>query len=139
MTVSSIKILTITLMLLGSASVLGAQERQDDSPPKRVRNVVLLPNEGCPKPATPDEIVVCGREDEPYRIPKRFRGADKLHPEQAWGARALALDEIGRQAGALPDTCSVVGPSGTSGCAQQRHHEWFLERQEMRREAAAVP
>ena len=38
-------------------------------PPKRVRNVTLTGDQKCP-PSTADEIVVCGRDDEPYRIPR---------------------------------------------------------------------
>jgi hypothetical protein len=106
--------------------------------PARQRVVTLLPGDKCPKPSTPDEIVVCAREDEPYRIPKAFRKTSTA-AAQAWGVRADALDEIGRVAGGLPNTCSVIGSGGQTGCTQAMLHQWYLERQEMKREQAAIP
>ena len=125
------------LLLLGLSSAPSFAQ-SPGAMPARQRVVTLLPGDKCPKPSTPDEIVVCAREDEPYRIPKAFRRSAAA-PAQAWGVRAEALDEIGRIAGGLPNTCSVVGSGGQTGCTQAMLHQWYLERQEMKREQATIP
>ena len=51
-------------------------DKQADAgqPVKRIRSVIVEPDQKCP-PSTGDEIVVCTTVDDPYRIPKALRGA----------------------------------------------------------------
>lgn len=105
-----------------------AETAQGGQPPQRVRSVTLNAGQACPK-GTGDEVVVCQTLDQPYRIPKSLRD-DKPIPaqNQSWVNRAAALDEVGRVAGGLPDTCSAVGTGGQSGCALQRAKAYSAER-----------
>jgi len=48
------------------------------------------------------------------------------------------LEQVSR-VGNVPNSCSAVGAAGQSGCTQQMLHQWWLERQQKKQEAAAVP
>lgn len=112
-----------------------------DAPPGRVRAVTVFGDDPCPKPASADEIVVCGRlsENERYRIPKEFRddgrGADA--PSASWASRVRDVDAVNRVS--LPGSCSVVGSYGQSGCTQQFIKIWQAERADELRKASAIP
>lgn len=118
-------------------SATSAQEEQASTgqPPKRVRNVTLTGDQKCP-PSTADEVVVCGRDDEPYRIPKALRD-DKPIPaqNQSWVNRAATMDQVGRVAGGIPDTCSPVGTGGQSGCSIMWNQQYQADRRARRAEA----
>ena len=87
-------------------------------PPKRIRSVTLTGNQTCPEATSPDEVVVCARVGEPFRIPKQLRN-DRPIPakNQSWVNRTATLDAVGRVAGGLPNTCSPVGTGGQTGCS----------------------
>ena len=81
-----------------------------------IRDVTLAAGQPCPKAAN-DEVVVCRTLDEPYRIPKTLRNAGPIAPtNQSWVNRAATIDEVGRKAGGLPNTCSPIGSGGQTGC-----------------------
>ena len=125
------------LLLVVSPAVPAAADTS--SPPKRVRSVALGATDLCP-PSVGDEVVVCYTEDEPYRIPKRFRQTREIPAaNQSWANRVATIDEIGRVAGGLPNTCSVVGTGGQTGCTQAMLRAWAAERRQMAREAEDVP
>ena len=73
-----------------------------------------------------DEITVCARKDESerYRIPQELRGSDSPQND-AWNNKVLAYEMVGRT-GTL--SCSPVGPSGFTGCAQQFVHNAYAEK-----------
>ncbi|MBB3694325.1 hypothetical protein [Sphingomonas sp. BK580] len=126
-------------LLLAAVLVAGtAPETAPASPPQRVRSVALAPGETCPKPAG-DEVVVCAPLDEPYRIPKPLRHAEIAAKNQSWVNRVATMDEVGRVAGGLPDTCSAVGTGGQTGCTQSMMRAWAADRRQLARESAAVP
>ena len=97
----------------------------------RVRSVTLVGTERCPE-ARGDEIVVCSRirPGDQYRIPPtlRHQGEEQLAVNQSWVNRTETIDNIGRQAGGLPNTCSPNGTGGQSGCALQALQAWTAER-----------
>ena len=103
-----------------------AQERVADTPPQRIRNVQLLPNETCPKPSSADEIVVCQRLDQQYRIPSPLREPANPAANQAWGVRAQAAMDDNRKV--LPGSCSAIGSNGATGCSQKAAEEWAAEK-----------
>ncbi|MEO5866148.1 MAG: hypothetical protein ABIS14_06695 [Sphingomonas sp.] len=108
----------------------GASQKQAESgqPPKRIRDISLGAGQACPK-AAGDEIVVCHRLDEPYRIPKSLRNEHPIPAQnQSWVNRTATMDEVGRRAGGLPDTCSPVGSGGQTGCALQAAQNWAAEK-----------
>lgn len=132
----------IAALLLSPGAALAQQSAQDQQassgqPPKRVRNVTLTGDQKCPE-STAEEVVVCGREDEPYRIPKALRN-DKPIPaqNQSWVNRAATIDQVGRVAGGIPDTCSPVGTGGQSGCSLTWNRQYAEERRARR--AAETP
>lgn len=105
---------------------------QTGSPPQRIRSVTITKGQKCP-PSTPGEVVVCRTEDEPYRIPGPLRDDGPVAAaNQSWVNRAATVDQVGRVAGGLPDTCSPVGTGGQSGCAQAYAQQWAAERRAAR-------
>lgn len=88
-------------------------------PPKKIRSVTLVGDEKCPPPTSADEVVVCARmsPEEQYRIPKELRNEGPVEVQrQSWAAKTDRMDEIAREAGGLPDTCSPSGTGGQTGC-----------------------
>jgi hypothetical protein len=126
-------------LALGTAGATVADDTPPVSdPPQRVRSVSLSPGQTCPK-AAKDEVVVCATLDEPYRIPKALRKSEITAANQSWVNRAALMDDAGRVAAGLPDTCSVVGTGGQSGCMQSTMRAWSAERRQMAKDAAAIP
>jgi len=107
--------------------------------PQRIRNVQLQQGQACPR-GTSEEIVVCSTLEEPYRIPKQFRGEGPIPAQnQSWTTRAAAIDQEGKRASGLPDTCSPIGSGGQTGCALQQNRAWAAERRAQQRAAETVP
>ena len=125
--------------LMAFPGIASAQEGATSAPPTRIRSILLSPGEKCPV-AKGDEIVVCSPLDQPYRIPKGLRN-DRPIPSasQSWVNRAATIDEVGRVAGGVPNTCSPVGTGGQTGCTQQLIQQWRAERAQQKRDAARVP
>jgi hypothetical protein len=110
------------------AQATADKQAETGQPVKRIRSVVLEPDQKCP-PSTGDEIVVCTTVDDPYRIPKALRGAGPIPPaRQAWTNRVAADEQTSREAAGLPDTCSPVGSGGQTGCARSAARAWAAER-----------
>ena len=117
--------------LIALPSIAAAQASQG-SPPDRVRSVTLKAGEKCP-PAVGNEVVVCQTLDEPFRIPKEFRGNPEAPQNQSWANRAETVDTASREAAGLPDTCSPVGTGGQTGCTQQFMRQSANERRARQR------
>ena len=97
-------------------------------PLKRIRSVVLQPDQKCPA-STSDEIVVCTTVEDPYRIPKALRGAGPIPPaRQSWVNRVAADEQTSREAAGLPNTCSPVGSGGQTGCSQAAARAWAAQK-----------
>jgi hypothetical protein len=124
----------LAALLFSSTSV----QAQEDMP-KKIVDAEVYGAETCPK-AAEDEIVVCRRlpEDERFRLPKRFRESRPDAAKQAWTNRAEVIDEVGRVAGGLPNTCSVIGTGGQTGCTQDMIRQWVAARRAQQAEAAAA-
>ena len=115
------------------------KQAESGKPPARIRNVTINPNEPCPA-STNDEIVVCSTLVEPYRIPKALRNPPRKDAaSQSWVNRAATMDEVGRRAGGLPDTCSPVGSGGQTGCTAMMLQQYAAEKAEKKREDTVVP
>ena len=107
---------------------------QSGEPPQRLRSVQIAMGQKCPTGA-PGEVVVCSTIEEPYRIPGPLRDDGPIAAAgQSWVNRAETVDQVGRVAGGLPDTCSPVGTGGQSGCAQAYAQQWAAERRDARRD-----
>jgi hypothetical protein len=117
--------LLILASLFAAAAPASAQDGPS-SPPARESQIEVYGRDPCPQ-STDEEIVVCHRrpEEERYRIPAPLRHSND-RTEQSWGARAETMDEVSRQV--LPNSCSVVGSYGQSGCQQAFIRQWYASR-----------
>lgn len=95
--------------------------------PERIASLTVYGNDPCP-PGADDEIVVCGREPESerYRIPKSLRETKYQPPARSWASRVHTLDDVSRAG--RPNSCSVVGTGGQTGCYAHALEQWFAER-----------
>ncbi len=137
-------LIAASLLMLSGVAI--AQDQSAPNPqaetgqaPQRVRSVTLTgAGDKCPQ-STDTEIVVCQTVGEPYRIPKAFRETRKDAAQQSWVNRAATMDQVGRVAGGLPDTCSPVGSGGQTGCALQLNRAFAAEKRQAANDAAGVP
>lgn len=117
--------------LIALPSVAAAQqvdETYQAEPPQRIRSILIKPGEDCPK-AEGNEVVVCAPIESPYRVPRALRDEGPIKPQnQAWGTRAITLDEVSRRASGIPNTCSPIGTGGQTGCTLQLIQQWQAER-----------
>lgn len=93
------------------------------SPPLGQDELRLALPSNCPKSATSDEIVVCGRriDDQRYRIPKAVR--EQGHrTESSWTGRSLALEDASRAQ--RPGSNSPVGSGGQIGEREEMLRKW---------------
>lgn len=125
------------LAILCAVAFLGASlpalAQDEGGPPERESTLVVYGDDPCPSTFNEngeEEIVVCARrpEEERYRIPAPLRQTEPT--EVAWGARVEDLDETNRIG--RPNSCSVVGSYGQSGCTQQMIRDWYAERRSRR-------
>lgn len=122
---------------ISQSELVPPKEKAGDAPAPTMASLIVFGNDPCPR-STTDEIVVCARlpEGERYRIPKRFRGkraADAPAPD-TWTNRVSTLESVSRAG--LPNSCSVVGSGGQTGCYQQFLHQAYQDRQEAKAEKA---
>lgn len=117
-------VLPVALMtVLAGVMPAGAAE----PPPSRVFNLIVYGDDPCPK-GEGDEIVVCARkpEAERYRIPKKLREKPEVSGGPGWGSQVATMEQVQRQN--LPNSCSVIGSNGMTGCTAQMLAQWFAER-----------
>jgi hypothetical protein len=127
------------LLALPALSVAQAQDAQTGKTPQRIRDITVTKGQPCPK-AEGDEVVVCHTLDEPYRIPKPLRDEKPIPAKnQSWVNRSEAMDQVGREAAGLPDTCSPVGSGGQTGCAMKAARDYAADKREKQRQQDDVP
>src|SRR5687768_18343502 len=114
----------MTALLLAFAAPAAVDAQQPA--PMRESHVVVYGDDPCPQ-SSAHEIVVCARrpDDERYRIPEPLRRSNR-RTEASWSSHAAELDEVQRDT--RPDSCSVVGSYGQSGCTRQMIRQWRAER-----------
>ena len=122
--------------LLSAAALLPSAALAFD-PPSRQSTLVIYGNDPCPTSGADNEVVVCARrpEGERYRIPRRIR--ERQPTETSWASRVEGLDEESRQM--RPNSCSVVGSNGFTGCTSAMIRQWYAERRARRAAEAGVP
>lgn len=107
-------------------STLKQPDANADGTQPRQRLVTVFGTEPCPKPESPDEVVVCARlpESEIYRIPEQLRQAEsKRSPFEE--NRALLVGDV---AGGGIGSCSAVGAGGAVGCNRKQVDAWARDR-----------
>jgi hypothetical protein len=125
----------LSLFALAAASAAAAAlvpapaGAQTAAPQERIRHIIVYGRDPCPRAASGDEIVICGRrpETERYRIPQELRdqGSENDPESTSWAARAEALEYVGRTG---IQSCSTVGPGGVSGCWNELVRAWRKDR-----------
>lgn len=107
--------------------MIGAVPATADEPSRRTTTTTVFGDDACPT-ASNGDIIVCGRlpESERYRIPKKLRENKKARVEQSWASRNATLDEVARVQ--RPNSCSVVGLGGQTGCSEAMLRQWADER-----------
>ena len=119
--------------MIAAALILAAESAPAEAAAQsRESHVTVYGEDPCP-PSTDEDIVVCARrpEDERYRIPAPLRRSSR-RPETSWTSHATDLEEAQRDT--RPDSCSVVGSWGQSGCTQQMVRQWRAERRARRQQ-----
>lgn len=135
------RLLAATALLAAPAMAQTQDQRaaNTQSPPKRVRSVLLYGDEPCPKATSPDEVVVCANAGEsPYRIPKRFRDQPKQDvPSTSWTRRMEVVEQVNSRG--MPNSCSPVGTGGQTGCTRQMIQQWYQEKLDKEAEQSRIP
>ena len=123
---ASIALLAISSSAFAEDQSLG--DAQQSAPPERISFLVTFGAEKCPD-AVGEEIMVCAAQPEGdrYRIPKPVR-ANSESPAAggSWTSAVESLDGYARAE--LPNSCSVNGSNGFTGCMQQALKKWHAER-----------
>lgn len=126
--------LNMKAVLFAAASVCApAAFAQDEPPPapsempERMSFLVAFGEENCREPVG-DEIVVCANvpENERYRIPIALRKKETVVTDRSWSSAVDTLDSFARDL--RPNSCSVNGSGGFTGCTQKILQQWFAER-----------
>jgi len=103
------------------------------TPPERISFLVTFGEDKCPE-AVGDEIVVCAPapESDRYRIPKDLRDTeeDVVSGGSSWTSAVESLDGYSRAV--LPNSCSVNGSNGFTGCTKAALDQWHAERRSKR-------
>lgn len=121
----------IALVLgLSCTAAVSAQDEFLPSPsemPERISFLVAFGTEKCREPVG-DEIVVCANvpENERYRIPLALRKKEQVVTDRSWTSAVETLDSFARDL--RPNSCSVNGSGGFTGCTQKLLQTWFAER-----------
>ena len=106
----------LALALSGAAIIGPAPAAAQTDPDTRITRVVVYGADPCPRGADGD-IVICARrrDDQHYRIPEALRdGVSADDPDSiSWAAQAESLEYVGRTG---IQSCSTVGPGGSTGC-----------------------
>lgn len=124
------------LLILPFFPVMAQDTPATEPPPTRIRSVTINAGDKCP-PSVNGEIVVCTTLDEPYRIPKALRTSPPTAANRTWASRVAGLDEVGREGGGVPNSCSPTGTAGQTGCTQQLIDRWRAERREAQQDRRA--
>ena len=127
----------VRLAALLSAAALFPVAALATDPPSRQSTLVVYGNDPCPTTGPDNEVVVCAcrPEEERYRIPRRIR--ERQPTETSWASRVEGLDEESRQM--RPNSCSVVGSNGFTGCSSAMIRQWYAERRARRAAEAGIP
>ena len=113
---------TLFLATFGAGMALPAAA-QDAEPEPTVNQVIVYGDQPCPVP-TSDEIVVCVRQEDPYRIPTPLRQSESKKNE-AWASRVTANRDVGATG---VGSCTVIGPEGSTGCTQAIIEQAYAEK-----------
>jgi len=117
---------SLTFALVATAGFglapLSPAAAQDGAEPP-VNQVIVYGDQECP-PSTNEQIVVCVRQEDPYRIPSNLRTSDDKENE-SWAGRVAANREVGTTG---VGSCTNVGPGSVSGCSLEEIEQAYAEK-----------
>jgi hypothetical protein len=129
-----LKYIILASALIGSTNVVAEDEVVPTASemPERISFLVAFGDEKCREPEG-DEIVVCATvpENERYRIPLALRKKERVVTDRSWSSAVETLDSFA--ADLRPNSCSVNGTGGFTGCTQKMLQQWFAERRSKQR------
>ena len=114
---------TVAKAGLLAATLVSAPAFAQDAEEPVVNQVIVYGDQACPV-ATGGEIVVCVRQEDPYRLPTPFRGGDSPANE-AWSERVAANADVGDTG---IGSCTTVGQGGQTGCTVEAIEEAYAEK-----------
>lgn len=121
--------LSAAYLALCTAAAAAAQDAPGaDAQPgdERINQLIIYGDEPCP-PSKPEEIVVCVRYEDPYRIPKNLRGDPNDRGKEAWSQRVRGYEYV---AASGIGSCSTSGFGGSIGCGIRDINNAALEKEE---------
>ncbi len=98
---------------------------QDAPSGERVNQVIVYGDQPCPEARDDSEIVVCVRQEDPYRVPQDLRQSDAPQNE-SWANRVAANADVGATG---VGSCSTVGQEGQTGCQLDRIEQAYAEKE----------
>jgi hypothetical protein len=117
------------LFAMAAPASADAEMAKKATAPERISFLVTFGNDKCPE-GVGDEIVVCAPapESDRYRIPKDLRKdeVEAVTGGNSWTSAVESLDAYSRAI--LPDSCSVNGSNGFTGCTRAALEQWHAER-----------
>lgn len=129
-----LKYIILASALIGSTNAVAEDEIVPTASemPERISFLVAFGDEKCREPEG-DEIVVCATvpENERYRIPLALRKKERVVTDRSWSSAVETLDSFA--ADLRPNSCSVNGTGGFTGCTQKMLQQWFAERRSKQR------
>ncbi|RVQ67689.1 hypothetical protein EKN06_07075 [Croceicoccus ponticola] len=103
-----------------TAAAIPAAAQETEAP---VNQVIVYGDQECPA-STEQQIVVCVRQEDPYRIPKTLRQSDDKE-NVAWSERVAANRDVGDTG---VGSCNTVGPAGQTGCTLEAIQQAYAEK-----------
>jgi hypothetical protein len=107
-----------SLALVAATGIAWTAAPAQPNSQEKIRRIIVYGSDPCPR-GPGGEIVICGRrpERDRYRIPQELRDAPSTDPEStAWAVKAESMEYVGNPG---IQSCSTVGPAGSTGCWQQ--------------------
>jgi len=127
----------LTIILAASAAAVGgfaALPAPAVAQQGNIAEIIVYGADPCPR-STDDQVVVCARrpEAERYRIPEKLRPSGTRQQTEAWANKARTIETVGATG---INSCSPVGPAGTTGCLTRVINEARNQRREQAEDTA---
>ena len=127
----------LTIILAASAAAVGgfaALPAPAVAQQGNIAEIIVYGSDPSPR-STDDQVVVCARrpEGERYRIPEKLRPSGTRQQTEAWANKARTIETVGATG---INSCSPVGPAGTTGCLTRVINEARNQRREQAEDSA---
>jgi hypothetical protein len=117
-----ISVAALALMLSAQAPAQNAPATQQGD--EKINQLIIYGDDKCPE-SKGDEIVVCAREADRYRIPSSLRDDPNDPRNQAMSERIKSYEYVGAS-GTM--SCSASGAGGFTGCGLKEIDRAYAEK-----------